>query len=81
LGKWIHVLDLENEQTVNTYAEELRKPAPCGGCFWDPAFESISKANRGDMTIEEGRKSFRHELSEEAISNLIPEAQKWFQKK
>lgn len=81
LKKWIHVLDLNKEGTVQLYSDLLKEKPPCGGCFWDPAYESVSKGTREGMSEEEGRKTFRHELSEEDILQLIPEAQKWFLKK
>jgi MoaA/NifB/PqqE/SkfB family radical SAM enzyme len=81
LKKHLHILDLKNESTVDAYMELLKERPTCGGCFWDPAYESIAKGTRVGMSDEEGRKSFRHELSEAEIEQLIPEAQQWFRKK
>lgn len=74
------VFDLQMAYNVKRYADVLRKEPPCNGCFWDPAFESLQRATREGLTQEEGRKSFRHEMTNEQIGQLLPEAQKWFMK-
>lgn len=76
----IHVLDLVIPSNAEKYAEVISRKPPCCGCFWDPAYESIKRATREGATQEEGRKSFRHEMTEAQISQLLPEAQQWFKK-
>jgi hypothetical protein len=76
----IHIFDLVLPSNVLKYMEVISRKPSCAGCFWDPAYESIQRATREGSTQEEGRKSFRHELTEEQISQLLPEAQKWFRK-
>jgi MoaA/NifB/PqqE/SkfB family radical SAM enzyme len=74
------ISDLQMSYNVKRYAEALGKEPPCSGCFWDPAFESLQRSTREGLTQEEGRKSFRHELTNEQIGQLLPEAQRWFMK-
>jgi MoaA/NifB/PqqE/SkfB family radical SAM enzyme len=76
----MHVLDLVIPSNAQKYMEVISRKPFCAGCFWDPAFESIQRATRKGSTQEEGRKSFRHELTDGQVSKLIPEAQKWFKK-
>lgn len=71
----IHVNDLCLESVVNLYYYNINLKHTCSGCLWDPAYETILRAN--SMPIEDGRKTFRHELTEQQIENLLPEAQKW----
>jgi len=74
------IWDLYMSYNVERYSDALLKSPPCNGCFWDPAFESLQRATREGTTQEEGRKSFRHEMTNEQIGQLLPEAQKWFVK-
>jgi MoaA/NifB/PqqE/SkfB family radical SAM enzyme len=74
------IFDLSMSYNVKKYADAIRKEPPCNGCFWDPAFESLQRSTREGLTQEEGRKSFRHEMTNEQIGQLLPEAQKWFMK-
>jgi len=71
----IHVNDLNLESVVDDYYNNLNMKHTCCGCLWDPAYETVLRSNT--MSVDEGRKTFRHELTEQQISNLIPEAQKW----
>lgn len=71
-----------NAQNFDRYVAEIKKTVPdtCNGCFWDPAFESLLRAQNPYLTVEEGRKSYRHELSDDDINKLLPKAQPWFRR-
>ena len=79
LSKPISIFDL-SLQAGNEYPALVAEGAPerCGGCFWDPAYESIMRAQNPELSLEEGRRFYRHELSDEQLSRLIPDAGKWF---
>lgn len=74
----IRAWQLRDENFLHQYQELLKLRTPCLGCFWDPCFEGTHRATSEDYGIEKGRETFRHELSEERIAKLLPEAQKWF---
>lgn len=78
LSEPIYLWDLEQPEKFNRYLELLPGPTPCMGCAWDPAYESISRAMDVSRGISKGRESFRHELSVDRISKLIPAARKYF---
>lgn len=66
------------EDCWEEYCEALEKPVECKGCFWDPAFETSLRASTWDQDVAVD--SFRHELTDEQIEGLSPEARKWFKK-
>lgn len=72
----IRMWDLEDPNWLGTYMECLKSDTRCKGCSWDPAYESISRAI--NMGVEDGRSTFRHELSDERIKSLYNGAGKWF---
>ncbi len=75
------IFDLEVEDHLEGYADLLGDTVPiCCGCFWDPAYESIKRGLDLATTDVEGRQSYRHELTPEQVSKLLPEAQQWFKK-
>jgi len=75
------IFDLETEEHLEGYADLLGDTIPdCDGCFWDPAYESIKRGLDSTLTDVEGRQSYRHELTSEEVSKLLPEAQQWFKK-
>lgn len=67
---------MELERDFSEYLAEVSKPHGCTGCFWDPAFETSLRAATWDR--ETAVKSFRHELTPEQFSNLLPDVQRWF---
>lgn len=75
------LFDLEVPENLERYAEILKDEVPhCGGCFWDPAYESVKRGLDTLISEADGRKSYRHELSPGQVEQLIPEARKWFKK-
>ncbi len=77
----IFAWELNDPKVLDQYVEWLKKKPNCEGCFWDPCYEGTYRALSDDYGIEKGRESFRHELTEERISQLLPEAQKHFRRK
>jgi MoaA/NifB/PqqE/SkfB family radical SAM enzyme len=79
----VHIFSLENDLGVEKYLAAIKKGplGGCLGCFWDPAFESILRGLDPKMSDDDGRLSYRHELSEEQIAALLPAARKYFQEK
>ena len=69
------ILNLDVE--LEDYLDSVSKPHGCDGCFWDPAFETSLRAKTWDR--ESAVKSFRHELTPEQNSNLLPEVKRWFE--
>jgi MoaA/NifB/PqqE/SkfB family radical SAM enzyme len=76
----IYAWDLRDETVFRTYKLLLERDPGCDGCFWDPCFEGTHRALSEDYGIDKGRETFRHEMTEERISKLLPEAQKWFRR-
>jgi MoaA/NifB/PqqE/SkfB family radical SAM enzyme len=76
----IRAWQLREEVFLEQYRRLLKLDTPCLGCFWDPCYEGTHRALSEDYGIEKGRESFRHEMTEERISKLLPEAQKWFRR-
>lgn len=76
----IRAWQLQEPVFLEQYKNLLKMKTPCLGCFWDPCFEGTHRALSEDYGIEKGRETFRHEMTEERISKLLPEAQKWFRR-
>lgn len=76
LKKRLTIFDLDTEQGRELYSELIQKPK-CKGCLWDSAYDSINRC-RNVLGEDEARRFYRHELTKEEISKLIPEAQKFF---
>jgi MoaA/NifB/PqqE/SkfB family radical SAM enzyme len=72
----LHILDLESEQLQSEYVRIMKGSRPCEGCMWDTQFEMINRNN--ELGEGESRRSFRHEIDDEKLSKLIPEARHWF---
>jgi len=78
LSSPVSLFDLMSNEGRESYQNVL-KQGPlngCRGCFWDPAFEAILRGLDPEMSEDQGRSSYRHELSEEQIARLLPEARK-----
>lgn len=69
------ILTLEDQWS--NYCEELKKPAACKGCFWDPAFETSLRAETWELGAAVD--SFRHELTDRQKRMLLPDVRKWFE--
>ena len=65
------------EQNVEEYKKAILGDFVCKGCIWDPAFET---ERRSFWHKDDAIRSFRHEMSEKQINNLLPECRKWFEK-
>jgi hypothetical protein len=78
LSSPVSLFDLISDEGQDEYLEVLEHGPlnGCQGCFWDPAFESILRGLDKNMTEDQGRLSYRHELSEAQIERLLPEARK-----
>lgn len=71
-----NVKDILDNDMWYEYLEAVAQPHECKGCFWDPAVETML---RGESWSEDDAvDSFRHDLTPERISKLLPEAQRWF---
>jgi hypothetical protein len=72
------IWELESDEGKVKYAEIISRGAPCQGCLWDPAFETINRSRNPSYGLEQARDRFWHEVSALKASKLINGSGSWF---
>ena len=79
LPKRLTIFDLEQDAGLNLYNQLIKNPK-CEGCLWDSAYDSINRS-RNILGEKEAQRLYRHELTNEEIEALIPNARQYFKRR
>lgn len=78
LPEIIYAWELGNKEKRIEYQRLIDAGVPCTGCSWDQNVECLSRSRDKQIGVEEGRRRSRHEVPEESLQRLLPQARKWF---